>query len=383
MTGRLLTMSDPPPPTNPPPGWYPDPDGESGHRWWNGVAWTESVDTGEVRTAVEAASESPSPIGVFGPWFSESFRLTVSRAGHFLPMVLLFVLSVGLPASFALWFALRDTVLTFDQASAAPEIDYGGSSRWLIVVLATIPISAIGSFICKASAARQAWAAQADEPEPWSRSVAEVLRRWQKVVGYSLLRACSYWALTAVFVVAASLSPGFILMFPFLAAVLLFLWVRWTFVGTVAALAEPSAKPLAVSWDLSGRQFGALMGRLLVLAFVAFNMVLVFGILGAPFTAIAGGGSSTVATTAETLRTNDLLGDSATVFAIGALFNTIGLGAHYVLSAVGTTLLYRNLGGSVAAATASAATASSDLDAGQAIEAGPAGDPSGPSDPVG
>ena len=24
----------------PPPGWYPNPDGTEGHRWWNGQAWT-------------------------------------------------------------------------------------------------------------------------------------------------------------------------------------------------------------------------------------------------------------------------------------------------------------------------------------------------------
>ncbi|WGX94525.1 DUF2510 domain-containing protein [Nocardioides sp. L-11A] len=25
----------------PPPGWYDDPDGDAGKRWWDGSAWTE------------------------------------------------------------------------------------------------------------------------------------------------------------------------------------------------------------------------------------------------------------------------------------------------------------------------------------------------------
>jgi hypothetical protein len=47
-----------------------------------------------------------------GPWISESFRLGVDRAGHFLPMVVLFVLSVGMVNSVALWFGFENSTLT-------------------------------------------------------------------------------------------------------------------------------------------------------------------------------------------------------------------------------------------------------------------------------
>ncbi len=48
-------MTQPPPP----PGWYPDPAGSGGTRWWNGQGWTEHVQAAApppppVRTAVHA-----------------------------------------------------------------------------------------------------------------------------------------------------------------------------------------------------------------------------------------------------------------------------------------------------------------------------------------
>jgi hypothetical protein len=33
----------PPSPLPPPPGWYADPGGSGGQRWWDGTRWTEHV----------------------------------------------------------------------------------------------------------------------------------------------------------------------------------------------------------------------------------------------------------------------------------------------------------------------------------------------------
>jgi uncharacterized protein YxjI len=43
----------------PAPGWYADPTGQSGHRWWDGAQWTDHVSTGDQPSA--APSSDPQP----------------------------------------------------------------------------------------------------------------------------------------------------------------------------------------------------------------------------------------------------------------------------------------------------------------------------------
>ncbi|MFL6097092.1 MAG: DUF2510 domain-containing protein, partial [Blastococcus sp.] len=45
-------MTQPPPP----PGWYPDPAGSAGTRWWDGHGWTDHV-----QQATPAPPSTPTP----------------------------------------------------------------------------------------------------------------------------------------------------------------------------------------------------------------------------------------------------------------------------------------------------------------------------------
>lgn len=40
----------------PPPGWYDDPQGARGSRWWDGSGWTEHTRGGEVASASSSGS---------------------------------------------------------------------------------------------------------------------------------------------------------------------------------------------------------------------------------------------------------------------------------------------------------------------------------------
>ena len=128
---------------------------------------------------------------------------------------------------------------------------------------------------------------------------------------------------------------------------LLVLWVRFSFVGTVATLGGGEDQPFSTSWRLSGVAQLPLTGRLLLLAFLALNVILAAGVLGTPFTALAGGGGNVTQSSDDTLILNDLLGPNPAVFAIGSLFNALGVGLNYLLAAIGTTLLYLKLNGPV------------------------------------
>lgn len=295
-------------------------------------------------TGESAAGEGS--LGQFGPWFGESFRNAVSRAGHYLPMVLIFVLAISLPSSYALWYALRDTVLTIDPDTGVPDLDYGGSQQWLFVALASFPLTIVLSFLLKGAAMRQALAVKAEAPELWSDSVRAVLQRSSRVIGFSLLRTGFYLLLFTCLTLGAAAGPAAVLLVPVVGVAVAYLWVRFAFVGQVAAVGDETANPFAESWRLTGRSFWPLFGRLFILAALAFNMILAAGIIGSPFTAIASGGATaSIEPTADMIRFNDLMGPNPSVFALGSVFNALGLGANYVLVAVGTTLLYRNLGG--------------------------------------
>ena len=48
------------------PGWYPDPDDESGARYWDGQAWTDRTRTLDAPDAPSARSRLPGPVLVIG-----------------------------------------------------------------------------------------------------------------------------------------------------------------------------------------------------------------------------------------------------------------------------------------------------------------------------
>ena len=78
-----------------PPGWYPDPAGGPGRRWWDGYAWTEATVLPQLTPPPPPpwanAAPPQGPPAAVAPWAAASQRLdafnTEAMVDHELRMV--------------------------------------------------------------------------------------------------------------------------------------------------------------------------------------------------------------------------------------------------------------------------------------------------------
>ncbi|HWF17324.1 MAG TPA: DUF4328 domain-containing protein [Acidimicrobiales bacterium] len=122
-----------------PPGWYPDPGGGAGQRWWDGYAWTEAV----------VVPQPPPP-----PWTTASERLHTYNASALvtgeLGIAPLARFSLGLPAVTGLLALLvirtqssqmlqlgRDFKIAYDAAARglpSPQFANESFSPWFLIL---------------------------------------------------------------------------------------------------------------------------------------------------------------------------------------------------------------------------------------------------------
>ena len=91
-----------------PPGWYPDPAGGPGQRWWDGYAWTEATVLPQHPPPPPWAGAGPpqGPASEVAPWVTASQRLSAFNAGNLvadeLGMVTIARVAVVMPAVYYL-----------------------------------------------------------------------------------------------------------------------------------------------------------------------------------------------------------------------------------------------------------------------------------------
>lgn len=83
------TPADPP---GPPPGWYPDPSGVAGSRWWDGTAWAD-------HTRDAGPGDDPPPPPQADPATDAGVPLSVTGRSRTVALVAAAVLAVGLVAT--------------------------------------------------------------------------------------------------------------------------------------------------------------------------------------------------------------------------------------------------------------------------------------------
>ena len=337
-------MTDPPPPTGPPPGWYPDPTTGHGYRWWDGYAWSDHTTETPGHQVTAGSGLQPA-----SPWMSDLFRIATSRAGHFLPMVVLLMFPAALFNGIAVWVGLRNAVLTTNSSTGEVGFTNPGASVGTYgVMVLSLALSLVVWVLMAIVAARQASAVADERLEPWSDSMRDGIARLPRGLVATAPIIGAIVGTYLLVVIGAFLSPAIAVLVVLAALVVLpLLTVRLSLAQIGAALGPAGVNPVATSWQLTRGRFWAMAGRLALLVLITLTLSLLASFIATPFTALAGGGAAEVDPGAEELRFADLLGDNPAVFAIGQLFAALGNGAAAVMWATGLMLVYRVAGGSI------------------------------------
>lgn len=375
----------PQPPAGPPAGWYPDPSGRPGLRWWDGSRWTEHYQPPPPNPAVGGGDDSraaasnttpralgPSagpalavqPLVPVGEWLSRSFRLSVREAGHFLPVVLLTLVPAYLALSVALWYGLRDVVMVSDRVRGTISFEGEMTTALGLAGLATAILILLFHLLyatacCHFRSVRIGGPStvhtdpDADpEPAPWRSALLSGLLRWPPVSGTFLVRLALYWGTFALLSVMSAISPFFVLLFPLWPLVAVVAWVRYSLAGVVAAVGDDgrgrsTSASLGASVAATRFRFWSLLGRLLALTVVGASLFFLGNVVGGVFSAISGGqASGTIDPFGERIAFAQVLPTNPASFALNWLFLAFGAGAWQVLSAAGHSLLHADLDGS-------------------------------------
>lgn len=325
------------PPNLPPPGWYDDPEGHPGLRWWDGSAWTQDrapgpPPQGAVGTAVG--------LRAVGDWLGQAFGLVKERAGHLFTMVVALSLPSGLIVSYALWRTLREVTVTFDDTT----FDYEGpSSSSLAFLSIAVLVSGFVGMALWAAMQRQTMAALLDRPEPWSKSLQDGIVRSPKLFGNYLLIVLVFAVMLVLAAVLTALVPllGIVAFLGLLVLGVMALGRLLMFVP--AATCSPAGtRTLKTTMSLSKGFTWALIGRALLLLLIFMGISIAASVVTAPFGASVG---QDLDPNGDVIRFGELMGDNFPQFALTQVLSTLINSIGIAVGAAATSVLYKDRNG--------------------------------------
>jgi hypothetical protein len=268
-----MTTSDP----SALPGWYPDPYDPSQLRYWDGAVWTESVSPGSPPAAGPWAPgpADPSGLGDVGVWLGDTFRSMVSHAVP-LAVLLLIVPLAGTSLVLVLARAAVADVRIFDSGRIE-----GFDLANLLPAVAMSVLVGLVSASCWLAAYHLMVGGHAGGQPSVVDSLAEGLKRLPLAILWWLVHVVAWLVgvglVFAVPVVLAVLVDPrlFLLVFPLgllMVPLVVWIWVRLTFVTPALAAEQPWPNPVSASWRLTADRFWAVLGRVLLLTVLLWGL---------------------------------------------------------------------------------------------------------------
>ncbi len=324
-----------PPPNLPPPGWYQDPEGHPGLRWWDGSTWTQD------RTAAAVHEAPGNNLRDVGDWLSFTFRVVKERAGHLFTLVVALSLPVGLLVSFAVWRIFRQ--ISFDLDTNNADFDFNGPSalEWMFGG-AVLVASLVFSMALYGAMQRQTMAAVLERPEPWSKSLTEGLAKAPKLLGNYFLLVLAAMALVIAISVLTAVVPflgilGFIGLF-----FMLFVAIARLFLFMPSATCSPAGTPtIKTTLALSKNYAMPMLGRALLLFLILIGISVAGSVITGPFSA----GVAEIDPNSTRFNFVDLFGDNYAQFALVQVLSSLINGIGIAVIAAGTSVVYKDRDG--------------------------------------
>ena len=348
-------IAPPPAPTGgpvarPEPGWYANPDGGEDLRWWDGTGWTQSTTSKSL--ASEAASgpgkakssRRPADWQTPGEWLSQAVRLSWSRAGDYLAMVVLTVMPATMAQGVLIYYAYRDSLVLLPAEDQVPGIQVVNAPEWLqIAAWVSVLVTAI-MWVVLGSAAMHHTQAELDEaPQPWLRSLGRGFASFPRTVLVAMV------ILVALFVMTLALSAlvgGLaVMLLPFFLPILMFFVGRLSPVAAAAAIGERGTGWVSRSWRLGSGATSSIAVRLFVMLLVAVGFFFAGVVLAQPIESMVGSRPTPLEADQTEVAVSQLLGNNPASIAIGQLFSSLGASASIVVWAAGVVLIFKDLGG--------------------------------------
>ena len=132
-----------PQPAGPVPGWYPDPSGTGGTRWWDGTAWSQDVRSPAVQARTVGFGEAIRR--AFAGWSDYSSRSTVAEYWWYF----LFEAILGIPLSIVMIVAFVSSFGTSTGADGSPVITSQGLSGPALVTLFLLGVVYVALFLVR------------------------------------------------------------------------------------------------------------------------------------------------------------------------------------------------------------------------------------------